>query len=119
MFEKPKPDDNFEDGETIDKNSRKLYPDFWRDDFIADAKYKHLEKGVGREDLYQVATYMFCTEAKNGGYIYPTSSPNQELHKFKLSGYGDFMYVIPMHIPQNGNWQDFNTEMSEEENKLK
>ena len=41
-----------------------LYPDFYKDNYILDAKYKHLNSGVGREDLYQVITYMFCTKAK-------------------------------------------------------
>ena len=49
--------------------SQTLYPDFHKDNFIVDAKYKHLNSGVGREDLYQVVTYMYCRKAQNGGYV--------------------------------------------------
>ena len=70
MFLKPEEDD------ILDKNSRKLYPDFYKDNFIIDAKYKHLENGVGREDLYQLVTYMYCKRADNGAYIYPCKDEN-------------------------------------------
>lgn len=63
---------NNNDDEAISKNSRRLYPDFWKEDYILDAKYKRLDGGVGREDLYQVVTYMYCKKAKKGGFIYPS-----------------------------------------------
>ena len=51
--------DNPTDEESFNSNGRRIYPDFYREDYILDAKYKHLNKGVGREDLYQVVSYMY------------------------------------------------------------
>lgn len=95
MFLKPEEDD------ILDKNSRKLYPDFYKDNFIIDAKYKHLENGVGREDLYQLVTYMHCKRADDGAYIYPCKDENIKPLKHELSGYGGKISVIPFYIPQS------------------
>lgn len=88
------------ENEAISKNSRKLYPDFWKDNFILDAKYKHLNNGVGREDLYQVVTYMYCAKAANGAYVYPYEK-DDEYVKYQLDGYGGYIHVIPLYIPQS------------------
>ena len=90
---------NDKDNAETDKNSRTLYPDFWKDDFILDAKYKHLNNGVGREDLYQVVTYMYCKKARHGGYVFPYESMDDPMH-YKLVGYGGFMHIIPFYVPQ-------------------
>lgn len=106
MFEKESDDD------AISKNSRRLYPDFWKDDFILDAKYKHLNNGVGREDLYQVVTYMYCRKAKNGAYAYPFEQ-KIDMTSYGLNktyGYGGFIHVIPFYVPQQcKKWEDFVT----------
>lgn len=57
MFLKP------DDRNSSDDNDRRLFPDFYKDNFILDAKYKRLDKGLSREDLYQVVTYMYCRRA--------------------------------------------------------
>ncbi len=119
MFEKPQADDSFSDGEQIDRNSRKLYPDFWKDNYIIDAKYKHLNQGVSREDLYQVVTYMYCRKAENGGYIYPFEQQSKP-QKFKLVGYGGTLSVIPFHVPQSAqSWKDFMTVIHDSEKQLR
>ena len=83
------------------ENNKKLYPDFYKDDFIIDAKYKHLEKGVGREDLYQIVTYMYCKKAERGAFIYPCKEENIKSLKLELSGYGKIISVLPFYIPQS------------------
>ena len=80
--------------------SQTLYPDFYKDNFIIDAKYKHLNSGVGKEDLYQVITYMYCTKASNGGYMFPDES-NSNGSKFQLMGHNGFIYLLPFHVPQS------------------
>lgn len=94
MFEKPEVDD------IISNNSRSLYPDFYKDNFILDAKYKHLNYGVGREDLYQVVTYMYCKKYRHGGYIYPSKKSNQETESYRLAGYNGYMHLFPFCVPQ-------------------
>ena len=97
MFRDAKSDDD------IDDNYRRLYPDFYKDDFVIDAKYKHLESGVGREDLYQLVTYMYCKKATNGAYIYPCKDKNIKASKFQLVGYEGFISVMPFYVPQSAN----------------
>lgn len=93
MFVKPS------DDEEISKNSRRLYPDFYRKDFILDAKYKHLNYGIGREDLYQVVSYMHCQKTNHGGYVYPIESWT-ETTSYQLTGYGGFIHRLPFYVPQ-------------------
>lgn len=80
--------------------SQTLYPDFYKDNFIVDAKYKHLNGGVGREDLYQVVTYMYCRKAQNGGYAYPDEKKS-EYRKHQLKGYNGYIYLMPFYVPQS------------------
>lgn len=103
MFQEPNED------EQISRNSRNLFPDFYKEDFILDAKYKHLGSGIGREDLYQVVTYMYCKKAKHGGYIYPDEGMNSYC-KFQLKGYEGYINLLPVTIPQEQLNQDAFTE---------
>lgn len=103
--------------ERISKNSRKLYPDFFKDNFILDAKYKHLNRGIGREDLYQVVTYMYCKTANHGGYAYPDEGGNSYC-KYQLEGHGGYIHLLPVSIPKGKNHNDFILEMQLSENKL-
>ena len=107
MFRDAKSDDD------IDDNYRRLYPDFYKDDFVIDAKYKHLENGVGREDLYQLVTYMYCKKATNGAYIYPCKDKNIKAFKYQLVGYEGFISVMPFYVPQSANsYEEFATLMN-------
>ena len=99
---------------------RKLYPDFYNDTkkIILDAKYKHLDGKVGREDLYQVVTYMHCMNYQLGGYLYPADKACQSI-SYKLAGMGGTIKVIPLQIPQTKqNWDDFIKDMKSSENKF-
>lgn len=108
---------NAED-EEISRNSRKLYPDFYKANFILDAKYKHLNSGVGREDLYQVVTYMYCSSAKHGGYLYPDEGNGKDCN-YQLAGYNGFIHLFPFKVPQNSvNHEEFVKQIKEEEKEL-
>ncbi|MBR4620067.1 MAG: hypothetical protein IKO46_03715 [Salinivirgaceae bacterium] len=112
MFEKPD-DENF-----FDKNSRRLYPDFWKENFILDAKYKRLDNGVGREDLYQVVTYMHCMKADNGGFVYPVETESKT-EKYGLAGYGGTMRLIGLQVQyQCGSYTDYVAAMKGVESNL-
>lgn len=122
MFEKP------EEDEKISANSRRLYPDFYKEDYIKedyiiDAKYKRLTNGVGREDLYQVVTYMHCTKAKYGGYIYPHPEGQSDEHNisYRLTGYNGTIKLMPVKIPQivqNDHFSNFARKMEDSEKLL-
>lgn len=102
------------DENSFDKNFRRIYPDFYRLNTndkkgnILDAKYKRLQNGVGREDLYQVVTYMHTMKIDCGGFLYPIEDSNLSdiLHNcYKLSeiGYGGEIHVIGIKIPKVNN----------------
>ena len=111
MFDKP------EDEDLFDRNSRRLYPDFWKDDYILDAKYKHLDKGVGREDLYQVVTYMHCMKASNGGFVYPSDIHNEQ--RYQLANDGGKINVIGINVKhQCDSFGDYVKKMQAEENAV-
>ena len=107
------------DEEYFDNNSRRMYPDFYKKDYILDAKYKHLSGKVGREDLYQVISYMYCMDAHYGGYIYPDEGHNKTAN-YKLAGSaGGLLKVIPFTIPQTAKeWDDFRRDISKSEKFL-
>lgn len=137
--------DNDADEAHFDKNYRKIYPDFYRkmdcrvvstsstnadNDTnaisILDAKYKHLENGAGREDLYQVVSYIHTMSENvenvlNGGFVYPekycsfdVAQPPQK--SYKLSGLGGGISVIGLKIPQNAaTFSDFCDEIKKSE----
>lgn len=105
--------------EQISRNSRVLFPDFYKDDFILDAKYKHLNYGVGREDLYQVVTYMYCRKANHGGYVYPDEGMNS-YSIYQLEGHEGYIHLLPVSIPQDkSNYNAFIQAMEESEKRLR
>ena len=105
--------------EQISRNSRVLFPDFYKDDFILDAKYKHLNRGISREDLYQVVTYMYCKKANHGGYVYPDEGANS-YSKYQLEGYNGYIHLLPVSIPQDkANHDTFIQSMLESEDRLR
>ncbi len=106
---------NEAEDETISKNSRRLYPDFWKKDFILDAKYKRLHNGVAREDLYQVVSYMYSTKSNNGGFVYP-SETKQDTINYHLAGYGGIMHIIGLRVSHGvSDFKDYVKEMNESE----
>ncbi|MBR6251664.1 MAG: hypothetical protein IKR17_10795 [Bacteroidales bacterium] len=112
MFDKPEVEDLF------DRNSRRLYPDFWKNDFIIDAKYKHLEKGVRREDLYQVVTYMHCMKARHGGFLYPVDH-QEKTNNYQLANDGGLMHIIGMKVQHDAtSFVDYVSLMKTEEQNL-
>ena len=63
-----------DDGKTHLSGPR--YPDFYKNDFVLDAKYKRLDSYVkvseiDRNDIHQVITYMTNLKASKGGFVAP------------------------------------------------
>ncbi|MGZ2372030.1 McrC family protein [Ancylomarina sp. YFZ004] len=100
------------------------YPDFWKDGFIIDAKYKRLEhKEIDRNDMNQIISYMYVKQAKIGGFLYPTSnnkSPILEKEIGYLNGYNGVVKKWSIPIPTE--LLDFNTfckSIQENEKKIR
>ncbi len=113
------------DGEEgqFDEDNRNAYPDFYNDTCVLDAKYKHLEKRVQREDLYQVISYMHTMPRDIGGYVFPYQTKDRENVQTKTyelwghNGHGGFISTIPLKIPyyKNDNWEKFQDGMVDAE----
>ena len=100
------------------------YPDFYREDYILDAKYKgYTDKsvsGVDRDDLHQLIAYMYIEQAKRGGLVYPCVSSGESVPCAELCGYGGNISLYGMPIPQQeANWSDFRNAMSNSEMNLR
>ena len=114
------------DENSFDKNYRRIYPDFYKpNECILDAKYKRLQNGVGREDLYQIVTYMHTVKIDHGGFLYPIpqtdfENDNDNKKTYKLAGYGGTISTIGFPIPQSkSSIHEFLESMKETEGVLR
>lgn len=86
-----------------------------QDGVVLDAKYKHLEKSLVRDDLYQIISYMYTMKFSCGGFLYPYQCPEtaEELqnHSYKLAGYSGTIHVFGIPIPQAEDYNRFKAKM--------
>lgn len=100
----------------------KRYPDFWKKDFILDAKYKNLSDSIDRNDMNQIISYMYVKEAALGGFLFPSKKTDKVKCRNigKLNGFGGFVKTWSMPIPQHeDNFNDFCSLMADKETCLK
>lgn len=101
--------------------SYKRYPDFWKENFVLDAKYKNLSDYIDRDDIHQLISYMYVLKAEQGGFIYPTKKTKGIDCKNigDLFGYGGNVKTWAISIPQeSANFIDFKKEMEMNEKEL-
>ncbi len=91
-----------------------IYPDFYDQDnhIVLDAKYKRLDNHtIGREDRYQMISYLYILKANQAILLYPSQTEGQqEPNNFygKLNGYGGTLQTYGLKIPQSqGDSMDF------------
>ena len=103
-----------------DSRSYKRYPDFWKENFILDAKYKNFTEPLDRNDLSQIISYMYVKQAKIGGFIYPTKNYSSECKNIGLlNGYSGFVKIWTIPIPSTSDtFSDFIKTMNENEQEL-
>ena len=87
---------------------RKVYPDFYDRErkIVLDAKYKKLEfteKGINREDLFQLISYSYIIKAKKAGLIFPSIEQSVNSEIGKVVGYGVLLKKCSIQIPQNAS----------------
>ncbi|WP_162339909.1 McrC family protein [Cyclobacterium salsum] len=98
----------------------KRFPDFWKKNFILDAKYKRLaDKKVDRNDMNQIISYMYVKKAEIGGFIVPSDNNEYEAKEIKigqLNGYAGEVYIWVLSIPQQtDNFMEFCIRMKKNE----
>lgn len=115
------------------KGGNQRFPDFYslKERVVLDAKYKRLNNGIQRNDLYQLITYIHTLNdgetkivegAKYGAFIYPydgEDAKNKEIAWKKLFGMGRYIGVIPIEIPNKCvSFENFVEQISYIENNL-
>ena len=94
------------DGISVFSNrERKVYPDFYDRErkIILDAKYKKLElteKGINRDDLFQLISYAYILQAEKAGLIFPSIDQTVSSEIGKVEGYGVLLKKWSIQIPQ-------------------
>ena len=94
---------------------RRIYPDFYcensnedsNDGIILDAKYKRLENGLVRDDLYQIISYMHTMKIPTGGFVYPQKEKEelaeQNPKKYYLANNTGIIKTFGFMVPQKCN----------------
>lgn len=100
------------------------YPDFWKEDFIIDAKYKRLDnKEIDRNDMHQIISYMYVKQAMIGGFIYPVSNNNSPILEKEigcLNGHNGVVKKWNIPIPNKAvDYKEFCKLIKHNELKLK
>jgi len=97
------------------------YPDYYKDDFVLDAKYKRLgsyEK-VGKvhpDDVNQVVAYMRALHAQRGGFVAPLEQKQEKIPTSYLKGSTDTMSIYGIEICKTAtSYADFCNKMHEME----
>ena len=104
----------------------KRYPDFWKKDFVLDAKYKkYAQSGnkldIAIDDINQIVTYMFRLKSQKSGIICPLIGEKNKTisERMNKNGYKGVMYIYALAIPQNcKSYDDFANKMGKNENQL-
>ena len=94
------------DGISVFSNrERKIFPDFYHKELkiVLDAKYKKLElteKGINRDDLFQLISYAYILQAEKAGLIFPSIDQTVSSEIGKVEGYGVLLKKWSIQIPQ-------------------
>ena len=97
------------DGISVFSNrERKVYPDFYHKELkiVLDTKYKKLElteKGINREDLFQLISYSYILKAEKAGLVFPSKDKVVDNEIGKLAGYGALLKKWSIQIPQESS----------------
>lgn len=99
-----------------------IYPDFYkRGEIVLDAKYKRLESKskvseVGREDLYQLITYVTHLKAAEGGFVIPLTNRQQQVPCSKLKNPTSTLFILGIEVCHTATtYTEFCQKMKENE----
>ena len=104
---------------------RKVYPDFYDRErkIVLDAKYKKLEfteKGINREDLFQLISYSYILKTEKAGLVFPSKDKVVDNEIGKLAGYGALLKKWSIQIPQKtSSYNEFCKMMESSEENFK
>lgn len=108
----------------FDDGSGAIYPDFYNQDMVLDAKYKRLggyEKvaQVGNPDIYQVITYMASLHVEKGGFVAPLENKQVEVPTSRLKDRLATLSIFGIEISKTASsYADFCDQMQLMETKF-
>ena len=107
-FIHPRNKDKTDGISVFSSQERKVYPDFYQEELkiVLDAKYKKLElteKGINREDLFQLISYSYILKAEKAGLVFPSKDKIVDNEIGKLAGYGALLKKWSIQIPQESS----------------
>ena len=112
-FTHPRNKDKTDGVSVFSDRKRKVFPDFYHQNhkIVLDAKYKKLElteKGINREDLFQLISYSYILEAEQAGLVFPSKEKVVDNEIGNLAGYGALLKKWSIQIPgQAESFEDF------------
>ena len=107
-FIHPRNKDKTDGISVFSSRERKVFPDFYQEELkiVLDAKYKKLElteKGINREDLFQLISYSYILKAEKAGLVFPSKDKIVDNEIGKLAGYGALLKKWSIQIPQESS----------------
>jgi 5-methylcytosine-specific restriction endonuclease McrBC regulatory subunit McrC len=97
----------------FDDHSGVRYPDFYKDDFVLDAKYKQLGSydkvsKVDRDDIHQVIAYINALHATRGGFIAPLEQKQAKIPTSRLKDSASTLSIFGIEISKTASsYADF------------
>ena len=107
-FIHPRNKDKTDGISVFSSRERKVFPDFYQEELkiVLDAKYKKLElteKGINREDLFQLISYSYILKAEKAGLVFPSKDKIVDNEIGKLAGYGALLKKWSIQIPRDSS----------------
>lgn len=123
VFIHPRNKDKTDGISVFSNRERKVFPDFYHKELkiVLDAKYKELEfteKGINREDLFQLISYSYILKAEKGGLVFPSKHKVVDNEIGKLAGYGALLKKLSIQIPQKTSSYNEFCEMMESSEEI-
>ena len=112
-FIHPRNKDKTDGISVFSSRERKVFPDFYQEELkiVLDAKYKKLElteKGINREDLFQLISYSYILKAEKAGLVFPSEDKVVDNVIGKLAGYGALLKKWSIQIPrESSSYREF------------
>lgn len=97
----------------FDDHSGVRYPDFYKDNFVLDAKYKRLGSydkvsKVDRDDVHQVIAYINALHAARGGFVAPLEQKQAKVPTSRLKDSASTLSIFGIEISKTASsYADF------------
>lgn len=100
------------------------YPDYYKDDFVLDAKYKGYGnkeiQHIDGDDIHQLISYMYRLRASRGGFVVPLKKDEYAAKSKELEGYGGEIGVYGLQVDIESNkYEDYIYSVIKQEQILK